>query len=347
MNRKRGLFIIVSLLASVLLLSACGGGEESKAKELNIFNWSEYIPAPVIEKFEEETGIKVNYTTYSSNEEMYAKLSTGKSGYDITLPTLFYLDILLKQDMLEEVNLDNIPNMKNLGDEFLGLHVDPENDYSVPFMWGTGVIAVNEDLVDKEVTGYKDLFDPEFENSLVVADDMRFILGAMLAVEGFDANSEVESEIQQAGERMKELVPNIKAYDGDSPKTLLTTREAKAGIVYGGEAALAIQQEPSIKVVYPEEHLLLWQENMVIPKGAPHKENAEAFMNFILRPDISKEITMSYPYGNPNKEALKELPDEIRELIDVAPEDMERGVHAADVGEATVIYDRVWSEVKQ
>lgn len=346
-------FTMILMLVSVLILSACGNnsakGSEKKEKEkvLNVFNWSEYIPSPIIEKFEEETGIKVNYTTYGSNEEMYAKLSTGNSGYDITVPTLFYLDILLKQGMLEEIDKDNIPNLKNLGDEFLNLHVDPENEYSLPFMWGTGVIAVNEDLVDKEVTGYKDLFDPEFENSIVASDDMRFLLSAMLAVEGFDPNSEDEDEIKKAGDKMKELVPNIKAFDGDSPKTLLITNEAKAGILYGGEAALAIQENPSIKMVLPEEYLLLWQENMVIPKDAPHKENAEKFINFILRPDISKEITMSYPYGNPNVEAVKELPDEIRELIELEPEDLERGVHAVDVGDATVIYDRVWSEMKQ
>ena len=146
---------------------------------------------------------------------------------------------------------------------------------------------------------------------------------------------------------MKELLPNIKAFDGDSPKTMLITNEAKAGILYGGEAALAIQENPAIKMVLPEEYLLLWQENIVIPKGAPHLENAEKFIDFLLRPDISKEITMSYPYANPNLEALKEIPEEIRQLIELPTEDLNRGVYAEDVGEATVIYDRVWSEIKQ
>lgn len=351
-NRKRA-FVLICISAFALLLAACGGDSADKSdkkaqeKVLNVFNWSEYIPSPVIQQFEEETGIKVNYSTYGSNEEMYAKLSAGNSGYDITVPTLFYLDILMKQGMLEEIDKDKITNLENIGEEFLGLSVDTENDYSIPFMWGTGVIAVNEDLIDKEVTGYKDLFDPEFENSIVASDDMRFLLSAMLAMEGYDPNSENEEEIQKAGEQMKKLLPNIKAFDGDSPKTMLISNEAKAGILYGGEAALAIQENPNIKMILPEEYLLLWQENVVIPKGAPHKENAEEFINFLLRPDISKEITMSYPYGNPNTEALKEIPEDIRQLIELSPEDLNRGVYAEDVAEATVFYDRVWSELKQ
>lgn len=348
-NRKKVL-VLTYFFVSILLLAACGSkpaDKKEKEKVLNVFNWSEYIPSTVIKQFEEETGIKVNYSTYGSNEEMYAKLSVGNSGYDITVPTLFYLDILMEQGMLEEINKDNIPNLKNIGEDFLGLNIDPENDYSIPFMWGTGVIAVNEELIDKEVTGYKDLFDSEFENSIVASDDMRFILSAMLAVEGYEPNSTNKEEIDKAGEKMKELLPNIKAFDGDSPKTMLITNEAKAGILYGGEAALAIQENPAIKMVLPEEYLLLWQENIVIPKGAPHLENAEKFIDFLLRPDISKEITMSYPYANPNLEALKEIPEEIRQLIELPTEDLNRGVYAEDVGEATVIYDRVWSEIKQ
>lgn len=348
-NKKRGL-VLICLFIFMLLLVACASksaATKSDEKILNVFNWSEYIPSTVIQKFEEETGIKVNYTTYGSNEEMYAKLSAGNSGYDVTVPTLFYLDILTNQGMLEEIDKDNIPNLKNIGEDFLGLHIDSENNYSIPFMWGTGVIAVNEDLVEQEVTGYKDLFNPEFENSIVASDDMRFLLSAMLAIEGYDPNSKNQEEIEKAGETMKKLLPNIKAFDGDSPKTMLITNEAKAGILYGGEAALAIQENPSINMIIPEEYLLVWQENLVIPKGAPHKKNAEEFINFLLQPEISKEITMNYPYGNPNLEALKEIPEEIRHLIEISPEDLNRGVFAEDVGEATVIYDRVWSEAKQ
>lgn len=249
--------------------------------------------------------------------------------------------------MLEKINKDNLPHLKNIDPDFMGLYVDPSNDYSIPFMWGTGIIAVNEKLVNKEVTGYKDLFDPQFKNSIVASDDMRFVLGAMLAMEGYDPNTKDEKQIEEAGKKMKELLPNIKLFDNESPKTVLANNEVKAGVLYGGEAILAQQENPAIKLILPKEYLLLWQENAVIPKGAPHKENAERFIDFLLRPEISKEITMSYPYGNPNKEALKQLPDDLRRAIDLPADELKRGIYARDVGEATAVYDRVWAEVKQ
>ncbi|MFL0365556.1 PotD/PotF family extracellular solute-binding protein [Pseudobacillus sp. 179-B 2D1 NHS] len=350
---KRGIIYWFSISSLILLAGFILGGcnQEGKSKEdekaVNIFNWSQYIPDHVIEKFEEETGIKVNYDTYASNEEMYAKLSAGQSGYDVVVPTLYYLEIMEKQGMLEKINKDNLPHLKNIDQDFMGLYVDPKNDYSVPFMWGTGIIAVNEKLIDKEVTGYKDLFDPQFKNSIVASDDMRFVLGAMLAMEGNDPNTQDEKQIEEAGKRMKELLPNIKLFDNESPKTVLANNEVKAGILYGGEAILAQRENPDIKLVLPKEYLLLWQENLVIPKGAPHKENVEKFIDFLLQPEISKEITMSYPYGNPNKEALKLLPEDLRSLIELPTDELKRGIYAKDVGEATAIYDRVWAEVKQ
>ncbi|MBO8171905.1 MAG: spermidine/putrescine ABC transporter substrate-binding protein [Bacillaceae bacterium] len=362
--KKTFSILLVMVLSLGMLLAGCGGsdnagtngngeapeqessGNQEEEKVLNVFNWSEYLPQEVIDQFEQETGIKVNYDTYSSNEEMFAKLQAGNAGYDIAVPSLYFVEVMVKEGMLEKINKDNIPNLKNIGDEFLGRDADPNNDYSVPYMWGKDIIAVNKELVDFEVKGYKDLFNPAFENSLVVIDEPRTLLGGMLEMLGYDANSTNEDEIREAGEKLKELLPNIKAFDSDSPKTMLVSNEVKAGVVYGAEAALAMRENPAIEIVYPEEFVSLWQDNLVIPKGAPHKENAEKFINFILRPDISAKISMEYPYGNPNVEALKELPEDIRYSITVPADVVERGKFIKDVGEATVIYDRVWTEVK-
>jgi spermidine/putrescine transport system permease protein len=352
LKRLRIGVLTIFLLVSILL-TACYNDEktsrssgDSEEKVLNVFNWSEYLPESVIKKFEEETGIKVNYDTYSSNEEMFAKLSAGNTGYDLTVSSTFFIEIMRKQDLIDKLNKDNIPNIKNIGEKFLGIDADPTNDYSVPYMWGKAVIAVNEDLVGEDVTSYKDLFDPSFENSLVVLDDQRIIIGTMLAMLGYSQNSTNEKELEEAKQKLLELKPNIKAFDSDSPKTLLVSNEVKAGIVWGAEAALAHRENPAIKTVFPEEGMNLWQDNFVIPKGAPHKGNAEKFINFILRPEISKEISMEYPYGNPNVEAVKLLPDEVRKSFEVPDEELEKGEFNVDVGEATQLYDRIWSEVK-
>ncbi|MFD1705981.1 PotD/PotF family extracellular solute-binding protein [Siminovitchia sediminis] len=337
------------VLAVMLVIAGCGGSSagSKNENEVNILNWSEYLPDHLIEQFEEETGIKVNYSTISSNEELVAKLNVGNATYDLAVPSTYFVEVLIKQGMLEKINKENIPNLKNIDERYLGWDFDPDDEYSVPYMWGTEVIAYNEELVDFDIKSYKDLFNPELENSLVVVDDPRTMLGAMLAMLGYSPNSTNEEEIMAAGEELKKLMPNIKAFDSDSPKNLLVSGEVKAGVVYGAEAALAMRENPSIKVVIPEDHLSLWQDNFVIPKDAPNKENAEKFINFILQPEVSKEITMDYPYHNPNKEALKLLPEEVQQELQLTDEEYERGSHAVDVGEAIQYYDRAWSEVKQ
>lgn len=341
--------ILVVLLAMGMVLSACGGSEKSSgdSKELNVFNWSEYLPESVIEKFEEETGIKVNYDTYASNEEMLAKLSAGNSGYDVTVASTYFVEIMKKQSLIQKLNKDNIPNAKNLAESFQSYDADPKGEYTVPYMWGTAAIAVNEDLTETNVKSYKDLFNPEFKDNLVLLDDQRSIIGAMLAMLGYSQNSTDEKELNEAKEKLMELKPNIKAFDSDSPKTLLISGEVKAGIVWGAEAALAARENPAIKTVFPEEGMNLWLDCFVIPKDAPNKENAEKFINFILRPEISKEISMEFPYGNPNAEALKLLPEDIVKEISVPDEELAKGEYNVDVGEATLLYDRIWSELKQ
>ena len=334
------------LLVFTLILGGCGKSGKGK-EELNVFNWAEYLPPKIIKEFEEETGIKVNYGTYSSNEEMYAKLTTGKNQYDLAVASLYFIDILIQEDLLEEIDKESVPNIKNIDETFLGNEIDPNDDYSVPYLWGEELIVINTDLVKTEVTSFADLLDPEFENSLVILDDNRTMIGAALEVLGYSSNTEEENEIEEAGEWLKKLKPNIRIYESDNAKAHLVSGEVKGGIVYGAEANLAIRENPALVKIYPDEYLSLWQDNFVIPKGAKNKENAQKFIDFILRPEVSKEIVLDYPYANPNVEAVKLLPEDIQKEIEIPAEEIERGIHAVDVGEATVIYDRVWSELKQ
>ena len=351
MKARKGfrLLLILLMLAS-FIVSGCGSETDtgsSDEKVLNVFNWAEYLPKKVIKDFEKETGIKVNYGTYSSNEEMFAKLNTGQGQYDLAVASLYYVDVLIKEGLVEEIDKEKVSNIKNIGKEFLSKDADPNDKYSVPYLWGEELIVMNTDLVDKKVTSIKDLLDPQFKNSLVILDDPRTVIGAALAVLGYSPNSTNEKEIEEAGKWLKKLKPNIKVFDSDNAKALLASGEVKGGIVYGAEASLAIRENEAIKKVYPEEFLSLWQDNFVIPKGAKHKENALKFINYILRPEVSKEIVMDYPYANPNTEAVKLLPEDIRKEIDIPVEEVKKGTHMKDVGEATVIYDRVWAELKQ
>lgn len=355
-NLKRSIKKIAALFIAVLIItgvftgcSKSEGGAGAKSEEvLNVFNWSEYLPEEVIEKFDEKYNIKVNYTTYASNEEMLAKLMAGGAQFDIAVSTDYMVDVMRNQNLIQEINMNNIPNYKNIGDEFKGLAFDAENKYTVPYMWGNAVVAVNTKMIDTEINSYADLWDSKLNNSMVVLDDQRAIIGIALKKLGYSFNETDPAKLEEAKNELVKLKDNIKIFDSDSPKTSLINGEAAVGYVWGAEAVLAQLENPDIKVFFPEEGLYLWQDNFVIPNGAPNKDNAELFINFLLEPEISAEISKSFPYANPNVEAHKLMDAETldNEVIYPDSEIIKKGEHLRDLGETTVVYDEIWTELK-
>ena len=355
MNRGRHIFagMIIVLLVSTFL-SGCGssntsGGKESK--ELNVFNWTEYIPEVTIKKFEEEYDVKVNYSMFSSNEEMLAKVAAGGGIYDLTMASDYIIPSMVERDMIEPVNLESISNFKNLIDDYVDQEFDPGNKYSIPFMGNTLSLGVNPDSIGVNVSNiksYTDLWNPKLKNKLVVLDDQRMIIGMILKSLGYSANDTDPKHLEEAKKKMVELLPNIKAFDSDSPKQMMVKGEASGGLVWGPEIALAQREGANFETIIPEEGLLITMDNWVIPKGAKNKELAEKFINFILEPEISAEIAQHQPYINPNKEARKLIDEEILNNIAIYPpeEEIERLEYIKDIGEAIQLYDRVWSEAK-
>ena len=325
------------------------------SKELNIYAWSEYIPQDLLDAFAKEYKIKVNYDTYASNEEMLAKLQAGKTSYDVIIPSDYAVGIMISQKMLEPIDLDHLPNFVNVDDVFKNPSYDPGNKYSVPYQWGSVAIAVNTAKVTKPIAKFADLWDPAFKNNLVVLDDEREIIGMALVVLGYDKNSTDPAQLEAAKQKLIALKPNIKLYDSDSPKTALLSGEVVAGVVWNGEASLAHQENPKITYILPDEGMGVWYDNLAIPKGAPHKDAATAFINFVLRPDMSILITMGFPYSSVNKAALELLktqdPDAYKQYMDFPatnpPADaIKKGHIIKDVGDATKLWDKVWTEVK-
>ena len=325
------------------------------SKEINIYAWSEYVPQELMDAFAKEYKVKVNYDTYASNEEMLAKLQAGKTSYDVIIPSDYTVGIMIGQKMLEPMDLDHIPNFVNVDDQFKNLPFDPGNQYSVPYQWGSVAIAVNTAKVTKPITKFADLWDPAYKNKLVVLDDEREIIGMALLVLGYDKNSVDPAQLEAAKKKLIELKPNIKLYDSDSPKTALLSGEVVAGVVWNGEAALAHQENPKITYVLPEEGMGVWYDNLAVPKGAPHKDAATAFINYVLRPDMSVMITKFFPYSSVNKAALDLLktedPDAYKQYMEFPatnpPADaVKKGHIVKDVGDATPLWDKVWTEVK-
>ena len=343
-------WVLLTILA--IVLTACGQG---KSTEVNLYAWSEYIPQALLDGFTNETGIKVNYDTYSSNEELMAKLQAGASGYDVIIPSDYTVTIMINQKLLEELDFSKIPNFANIDETFKNLKFDPGNKYSVPYQWGTTGLAINRTLVTKQITKWADLWASDYNGKLVMLDDEREVIGMVLSVLGYDRNTTNETELEEAKAKLIELMPNIRVFDSDSPKTALLAGDVWMGLVWNGEAAIAHSENPSIDYICPEEGCGIWVDNLSIPKGAPHKDAALTLINYILKPESSILITKEFPYSSPNKAGLELMKTQDPEMYDSymsftatnpSQADISNAKSIVDVGEATTVYDRIWTEVK-
>lgn len=352
-NMKKILVVLTSIF---LVFAGIGGGIYSYANNnaepkevLNVFNWSEYLPPSVIDKFEQTYNIKVNYSTFSSNEEMLAKLMAGGGNYDLTVASDFMVEVLSKQDLLRKIDKTNLTNLNNIGKQYLDLPFDKGNRYSIPYMWLAGIIAYDSSKIPEgTITGYKDLWKPELKNSLTVLDDERVIIGMTMKMLGYSLNETSPEALEKAKIELKKLQPNIKSYDSDSPKTSLINGESKAIFAWGAEGNLASRENPNIKYVIPKEGLFLQQDNFVIPKASKNTKAAELFINFIMEPEISAEISQSFPYGNPNISAYQYIDKTILEDKAVYPPEaaVKKGEYLKDIGNSVTELDKIWTEVK-
>jgi spermidine/putrescine-binding protein len=384
---KKVYSIALLFLAVVMVLSACGGGQTQaptaqpttaqaqpttaqaqptavpveptavpvKSTTLNLYAWSSYVPQQLLDDFSKKYGITVNYDTYESNEEMLAKLQAGASGYDVIIPSDYTVSIMVKQNMLEQIDVTKLANFGNLDPRFVNRDYDPGNKYTIPYQWGTSGLIYDSKTSPMAPTKWADLWDPAFKSRLVLLDDEREVMGITLEVLGYDRNSTTESELQAAEQKLLELKPNILKFDSSSPETAIISGEAWAGLVYNGNASLALAEDPNVVYICPTEGCTIWFDNLAIPKGAPHMDAALAFLDWVMDPQESILITKEFPYSNPNKAALDLLKTDDPALYDsymafsgTNPDDafLANTKPIIDVGDATTIYDSLWTDFK-
>lgn len=377
--RRRALWLVLVMV--LLLVAACGGGSgsgevggdsgeadadefacpqpENKAEvtstELNLFVWTEYIPQEMIDCFEEVYGVTINRSEFSSNEEMYAKLAAGSSTYDLTQPTDQIVDLMVRQGLLDKFDKARLPALANFDSAFLDQPFDPGNEYTVPYQAGTDAIVVDTAKVANVPASFADLWKPEYAGRLIMVDDARTIIGATLLTLGYDVNTTDRAQLEAAREKLAELVPGVTIFDSDSPKTALIAGDADLGIVWTGEARQAKDEVDTIDFIYPTEGAIVWQDNWAMPQGAPHADAAYAWLNYINQPELFWMTMRDFPYINPNKASLEYARENQSELYDaymgstitnVPAEVLANGHRIQDVGEATIEYDRIWTEVK-
>jgi Bacterial extracellular solute-binding protein. len=278
---------------------------------LTVFNWGDYIDPELIERFEEETGIKVIYETFDSNEAMLTKIQQGGTSYDVAVPSEYAIEKMIEEDLLYPIDHSKIPNLKNIDERFLDLSFDPGNKYSVPYFWGTVGILYNPTMNDKTFTSWNDLWDKDLKNEILLVDGAREVLGFALNSLHYSLNETDKEKLQEAKEKLVRLQPNIKAIVGDEIKMLMANEEASVAVVWSGDAADVMWENENLDYVVPEEGSNLWFDNMVIPKTAKNIEGAHQFINFMLDAEVAAQNTEYVGYATPNKEAMKLLPDEI------------------------------------
>jgi len=350
--KKIGAFtLLVSLfIAGCSDQSATQDGASRSGQKVVIYNWTEYIPDNVLREFTKETGIQVEYATYESNEAMYSKLKLlGGKGYDIAVPSTFYVEKMRKEGLIQPIDKSLLSNYGNLDASLLNAPYDPENTYSVPYLWGSTAIAVNgADIDASAITRWADLWKPEYAGKLMIMDDVRdnFYIGLKLA--GFENNSTDEDEIRAAYEKLKTLWPSIKMINSDSPKSPFIRGEVSIGAIWNGEAYMAQEELPELTYIYPEEGYVLWVDSFVIPKGAENVENAHKFIDFMLRAESAKAAIEELGYAAPNKAAMSLLDDELRnnKTVFADEEDAARGSYHQDLGDAILVYEKYWQRLK-
>lgn len=340
--------ISLALAATMLCgtLAGCAGSDSGKPT-LTVYNWGDYIGEDVIEKFEDQYDCKVNYEMFEQNEDMYTKLKTVENTYDVVIPSDYMIERMINEGMLEELNKENIPNLEHIISYCLDRDFDPGNVYSVPYMWGTVGIIYNTTMVDEPITGWKDLWDEKYEKNLFMMNSVRDSMGIALILCGYDMNSRDPEEIEEAKNKLIEQKPLVLAYTGDEVKDKMVAGEAAMAVCYSGDAITMIEQNEDLAYVIPEEGSNLWFDNMCIPKGAPNKELAEQFINFMCSEEIAAENRDYINYSTPQQQVLDNLPDEIKNDPVQYPDEetLARCEIYKDLGDMASTYDEFWTKI--
>lgn len=286
----------------------------SGGNTLTVYNWGDYIDPDLIAEFEEQTGVKVIYQTFDSNEAMMTKIQQGGTTFDVAVPSDYAISKMMEDNLLLPIDHSKVPNLKNIDPRFMDLSFDPGNVYSVPYFWGTVGVVYNPELVgDLTFDSWNDLWSPELRNQILLVDSAREVMGMGLNSLGYSLNDKNEDHLQEALKKLKTLTPNVKALVGDEIKMLLANEEAAVGLVWSGDASEILSENDKLDYVVPKEGSNLWFDNMVIPKTAKNLEAAHQFINFMLDPEVAERNAEYVGYSTPNREALKLLPAEISE----------------------------------
>lgn len=338
--------IIAMLLCAAMvgtMLTGCGEKKEEDNRELVLYTWEGLFPQEVLDQFEEEKGIKIISSNFDSNETMLEKVqqSDGKD-YDLVIGDDYIIEQVVNNGLAQKLDKSKLSNYGNINPLYQSQFYDPENEYTIPHGAGIPLIVYDPEQVDFEIKGYSDLWNPELEDKIATIASYRAIEGMVLLTMGKSMNEEDPAVIKEAGEKLKELAPNIRMIQDTNTQNALLNGEAAVGILYTSQVIAALAENPDLKVVYPEERLGFGIMNFYIPKNAPDTEEAYEFLDYILEPEVAAECFNFLGYYCTNKAA-----DELVNPDLVVPDSVTKGEIIQNVSqEAEEVYNQNWTEFK-
>lgn len=349
--KKTNFSLLVIFILAVTLIAGCSGDKENKSESkavLNLYSWADNFDPEVIKQFEKEYNCKVNYDVFANNEELLAKMQAGGSQYDVIQPSDYMVATMIKLDMLEKLNKNNMPNIKNINLNFNSPPYDPSGEYSVVYTWGVTGIAYNENHIKEVPTSWADLWNPQYQGRVILLNDNREVFGMALRKNGFSNSTTNHAEIETAFNDLKALAPNVLAYDTDNIKQKFISEDGWIGMMWSGDAVFTQNENPNVEFIIPKEFGVIWADTLAIPKKANNKELAEKFINFIYDPKISAQNFETIGYINPNEKAYEFHTEEYKSnpIFKISNEAISSSEWLLNVGETLNIYDKYWTELK-
>lgn len=345
---RRVAFALIIILLTGILPTGCnrGGGRE---KVLNVYIWSEYLPQSVIDAFTQKTGIKVRVDLYDSNEALHAKLESGSADYDIVVPSDYMVGILAKQKLIRPLDRTKLPNFSNLDAAYLDKPFDADNQFSVPYFWGTTGLAYNKQKIPGTVDSWDVMFDRANAGQILMLDDAPECFAVALKRAGKSINSTDPQALAAAAQMLKDQKPLVKTYNSNDFADILAAGDVSIAHGFNGQFAKIVTANPDkFAYVLPKEGGTFWMDNLAIPTSAGNVEGAHQFINFILEAKANADITNAVSYASPNRAARAYIKPEILNNPDIYPPEsgLPKYEFLQDRGEATQLLDKYWTEIK-
>lgn len=347
---KKWLSILMVLVMGFSFVGCSSNGSGGNDNKVVVYNWGDYIDPDVNDMFTAETGIKVIYSEYANNEEMFASVEPGNVSYDVIFPSDYMVEKMIRLNMLQEIDYSKVPNAKEIDEQFKALPFDPNDKYSIPYMWGTMGIVYNTKIVTEPVTSWDILWNPKYENQIFMYDSERDSIMVALKKLGYSMNTRNQAELEQAKQLLIEQAPLVLAYVGDEGKNKMINGEAGLMLAWAGDAMVMLSENPDLAYVIPEEGSNWFVDSIVIPNNANHVDQAYEYINFLCRPEIAALNAEYIGYSTPLNVARGYLSEDTRSSKVAYPDysvlNRDNMEIFNDPSDIVSVYSSIWTQVK-